>query len=170
MKNPDVVDRLVSEDAVHNAIDRFNAHELDGIVLQVDRPIPRNRERSNSNFSQRGGYGGGYNNRNTYYTPRTFDEFRPREENKFRRPSIRQYPFNNGPANPTSVDTPADAEASRGLGPYYPEVVQDQVPLADIPKPLSSIENLPPRLNIKTDVEDSSSGRTIKKENSPIKQ
>jgi hypothetical protein len=146
----------MDEDAVEKAISQFDGVEFHGTVLAVNRPRQRERERSNSNFSQRG-----YGNRPTFYTPRDFEEYRP--QYRPRRQSIRYYPFNNGPPNlPTRVET----SITMGLQSQVSEMVQHQAAVDKFPGPLSSIENLPPKL--KPDIEEFMG--PVKKENAPIKQ
>jgi len=158
--------RFMTEDAVEKAISKFDDYDFEGTYIAVNRPrpreppysrdepYPRDRERSNSNFSQRGNA--------KFYTPRDFEEFRPREDDRHRRLSIRQYPF-NGPANLlTKVET---SSISMGLQSQVSEMVQHQAAVDRFPKALSSIENLP----FKPKSEEAIC-HPAKQENSPIKQ
>lgn len=155
--------RFITEDAVEKAISKFNGYNLEGTQLGVNRPRPRDppnsqnqreRERSNSNFSQRG--------YTKFYTPRDFEEFRPREDYRHRRPSIRQYPF-NGPANlPTKGET---SSVMMGLHSQVSEMVQHQAAVDRFPRALSSVENLPPKPK-----SEEVTHHPAKQENSPIRQ
>lgn len=142
----------MTEDAATKAIFQLHGMLVNDNTLSLG--YPRQRDRSNSNISQKGAFG----NQMGYYPP------------KSRRPSVGPSNFENGYVSSSAAGFPprAGPSVAIGLQSQIPESTLHRAAIKRMTMPLSSVENLPQKPQVTTEFE-ANAQYSVKKEKSPIK-